>query len=102
MILENFRSKQIEYMKAGQTQKLEVLRYFLAQIKNKEIELRPQNVELKDEHIYKVLRKLLKQIDETVEMCEKAGRLPALEKAQKEKLILKEFEEMFPLEMRQQ
>lgn len=96
MILDQFRSKLIEYAKAKDQERLDVLRFFLAQVKNKEIELRPQGVELNEEHVYKVVKKLLKQADETIEACEKANRPESKLKAEKEKAILQEFMELFP------
>ena len=60
MILDNLRSLIVEYTKAKDMEKLGVLRYYLSAVKNKEIELRPQGVELNDEHAFKVLKKQLK------------------------------------------
>lgn len=96
MILDQFRAKLVEYAKAKDQAGLDVLRFFLSQVKNKEIEMRPQGVELNDEHVYKVIKKLLKQVDETIETCEKANRPESKLKAEKEKAILQEFVELFP------
>lgn len=101
MILDVFKSKMVEYAKAQQAEKLGVLRFFLAQLKNKEIELRPQNQELNDEHVFKVLKKLLKQNAESIEMYDKAGRTEALSKAQAEKAILEEFMQEIPAAIRE-
>jgi uncharacterized protein YqeY len=98
MMQDLFTKKMLEYAKSGQHDKLGVLRYFLSQVKNKEIELRPQNVQLNDEHIFKVLKKLIKQNAEAAEMYDKAGRADALAKAQFEKSVYGEFAEMFPKE----
>jgi len=98
VILDRFRPKLFEYAKAKDQERLDVLRFFLAQVKNKEIEMRPQGVELNDEHVYKSLKKLIKQTDETIEICKKANRAEALTKAQREKAILQEFMEIFPNE----
>ncbi len=98
MIMDQFKAKMLEYTKSQQNDKLGVLRYYLAQLKNKEIELRPQGVELNDEHAFKVLKKLLKQNNESTEMYEKAGRAEALEKSKFEKSVLEELAGMFPKE----
>ena len=100
MILDQFKLKLFEYAKAKDQNRLDVLRFFLAQVKNKEIEMRPQGVELNDEHVYKALKKLIKQADETIETCKKANRAEALIKAEREKAILHEFMEIFPNELK--
>ena len=99
MILDFFRTKQLEYTKSSDTERLGVLRYFLSKVKNREIELRPQNQELTDEIVYRVLKKQVKQINETIEMCKMAKRPEALEKAEKELAILEEFKKAFPPEL---
>jgi uncharacterized protein len=102
MILDQFKSKLVEYMKSGDVERLGVLRYFLSKVKNREIELRPQNQVLTDEIVYKVLKKQIKQINETIEMCEQAKRPEALDKAKKELVILEEFKQVFPVELREE
>lgn len=102
MIIDQFKSKLIEYTKSGDAERLGVLRYYLSKIKNREIELRPQGLTLTDEMAYKVLKKQIKQIHETIEMCEKANRPEALEKAKSELVVLEEFKQVFPLELREE
>lgn len=89
-------------MKGKDQHRLEVLRFFLAQIKNKEIELRPSGEQLTDEHVFKVLKKLLKQNAETIEMCQTSGRQGQLNEAEKEKAVLNEFMAMMPEELLKQ
>ncbi|OGC70425.1 hypothetical protein A2415_01335 [candidate division WWE3 bacterium RIFOXYC1_FULL_39_7] len=96
MILDNLRSLIVEYTKAKDMEKLGVLRYYLSAVKNKEIELRPQGVELNDEHAFKVLKKQLKQLNESLEMYEKGGRTESIQKTKREIEILNEFAAMFP------
>lgn len=67
-ILENIKTA----MKARDTKTLEVLRYVNAQIKNKEIEVRPK--EVTDEDVMQVLKKYLKQRKEAMEQFQSAGR----------------------------
>jgi uncharacterized protein YqeY len=99
MILDQLKSKMVEYIKAKDAERLDVIRFFLAKIKNREIELRPQNVTLNDEHVFKVYKKLVKQLDETIDICTKANKQEALAQAQKEKALMFEFEPLFPAEM---
>jgi uncharacterized protein YqeY len=100
VILDQFKPKLIEYAKAKDQAHLDVLRFFLAQVKNKEIEIRPQGLELNDEHVYKVLKKLLKQADQTIEDSKKANRPESAQKAEDEKVILQEFMAIIPDELK--
>lgn len=101
MVKDILQTKMLEFAKAKDTLRLGVIRYFLSQIKNKEIELRPQGIEITDAHIFKVLKKQIKQINETIETCEKANRAEALQKAKDEKVVLEEFVTLFPTEIQQ-
>ena len=59
MMLDQLKTLQTECLKSKDMAKLGVVRYFLSQIQNKEIELRPQKQELTDEVIFKVLKKII-------------------------------------------
>ena len=59
-------------MKEKDSKKLEVLRFVNAQIKNKEIELRPGTVS--DSDVLKVLKKYIKQRKESIEQFKSLGR----------------------------
>ncbi len=74
-------------MKAKDSKKLEVLRFVNAQIKNKEIEIRPK--EVTDEDVTSVLKKFVKQRKEAMDQFQKAGR---------EDLVAKDKEEMVLIE----
>ena len=76
-------------MKTKNMQRLEVLRFLFAQIKNKEITLRPK--EITDQDILAVISKQAKQRQEGVLQFQEAGRVDLAEKEQKELAILKEF-----------
>jgi uncharacterized protein YqeY len=76
-----------------------VLSFFLSTVKNKEIELRPQNQELTDEIVFKVLRKLIKDRKEVIEIYKKANREDKIAKEQTEMDILLEFAKLFPFEL---
>lgn len=69
-------------MKAKEASKLEVLRFLNAQIKNKEIEVRPE--EISDADVTQVLKKYMKQRKEAAEQFSKAGRADLVEKEEYE------------------
>lgn len=71
MILQQIQSDQIAALKSGQSQKVTLLRYILAQIKNKEIE---KKSELNDEETLQILRKITKELKESIDAFEKGKR----------------------------
>jgi uncharacterized protein YqeY len=99
MIIDDLRKKQIEFLKSGDTFRLDVLRYFLSQVKNKEIELRPQNQPLTDEISFKVLRKQIKDRKESIDLYQKGNRPDLVEKETKELGVLQEFAKLFPFDL---
>ena len=78
-----------ESMKAKETQKLEVLRFVNAQVKNKEIEVRPK--EVSDDDVLQVLKKYLKQRKETADQFAKAGREDLVEKEKFEASVVEVY-----------
>jgi len=96
MIQETLKSKLKEYMKAGDTQRLGVLRYFLSLITNKEIELRGTDQSLTDEMVYKIVKKQIKNRKENIETYEKARREDLLEQEKNELQVWEEFAQLFP------
>ena len=58
-------------MKSKDMEKLKTLRFISSAIKNKEIEIRPKD--LTDEHVISVLKKQIKQIQESLEHYKKVG-----------------------------
>lgn len=71
MIKQSILSDQIAAMKAHDTDKLQTLRYILAQIKNKEIEKRE---DLTNEEVIEVLRRENKKLQEAAESFKAGGR----------------------------
>ncbi len=71
MLRQKLQDDQLAALKAGEKTKLGVLRFILAQIKNKEID---NKSELTDEDTMVVLRKVIKELKESVEAFEKGGR----------------------------
>lgn len=99
MILDQLRKKVAEYYKTGDSLRLSVLRYYLSKIKEKEIELRPTGEEITDEIAFKVLRKQVKERNQSIELYEKGGRKDLVDKETAELGVLKEFVSLFPFEL---
>ncbi|HLC93925.1 MAG TPA: GatB/YqeY domain-containing protein [Patescibacteria group bacterium] len=91
MILDTLKSDLYEAQKAKQALKVSVVRYLLADIKNKEIELRPLHQEVTDEIIVKLLRKQVKKRSEVIEEFAKAGRQDLVDKETAELEIVKDY-----------
>jgi len=72
MLRQKLQDDQLTALKSGEKTKLGVLRFILAQIKNKEID---KKSELTDDETLVVLRKVIKEIKESVEAFEKGGRI---------------------------
>lgn len=85
---EQLEKEMKEAMKARDTFKLGVVRFLLAQIKNKEIDLRKS---LTDEEIYKIIQTLVKQRKESIAFSEKAQRGDLVEKEKAELAILEGY-----------
>ena len=72
MLRQKIQADQIAALKAGEKTKLSVLRFILAQVKNKEIDKNPPaGGELTDEETMVVLRKVIKELKESVEAFER-------------------------------
>lgn len=76
-------------MKAKDSKKLEVLRFVNAQIKNKEIELRPNTIT--DEDTVQVFKKFVKQRNEAAEQFKQAGREDLVEKENFEAAVIESY-----------
>ena len=75
MLRQKLQADQVTALKSGQKTKLGILRFILSQIKNKEIDKNPPaGGELTDEETTIVLRKVIKELKESVEAFEKGGR----------------------------
>ena len=83
-------------MKARDTEKVGVVRFLLAKIHEKEIDLRSQKVEFKDKHARKVIKKQIKQREESIEAYQEGGRDDLVAKEKRELEILQEISAMFP------
>ena len=78
-----------EALKGKDTQKLKVLRLLQANIKNKEIQLRPKEITELD--IISVLQKSIQQQEETIEQLKQAGRAESLKQEKKEVALLRSY-----------
>ncbi len=79
MLRQKLQDDQIIALKSGDKTKLEILRFILAQIKNKEIDKNPlrrlaDGGELNDEETLVVIKKVTKELKESIEAFEKGGR----------------------------
>lgn len=100
MILESLRTKLIEYQKSRAEIEVSTIRLLISELKNKEIALKAEGKEVSSEDELRVLKKQIKNRNETIPMYEKAGRLETAEKEKKElefiQLLIKEY---FPNEI---
>jgi uncharacterized protein len=71
MLQQKLQTDQIQALKSGDKKRLETLRYILAQIKNKEIDKREP---LTDDEVTNVMRKIIKELKESIESIEKGNR----------------------------
>ena len=81
MLRQKLQDDSILALKAGDKTKLNVLRFIIAQVKNKEID---KQSEINDEETMVVLRKVIKELKESVEAFEKGGRIELLEDSKKQ------------------
>lgn len=99
MLIDDLRSKLIGYQKAGKTYEVGVLRYLFSEVQNKEIELRGQKEELTDEHVFKIIRKQIKNRKGNIELYEKAGKEDKIAEEKKELEFYMELAKLFPFDL---
>ncbi len=80
-------------LKSGEKDRIHTLRLILAAIKDKEIASRSsgQDAIISDETIIQILKKMVKQRNDSIEMFEKAGRDELVTKEKNEISIINEF-----------
>jgi uncharacterized protein YqeY len=97
MNLDILRKKMIESQKSQDEIALASLRLLVTEVKNKEISLRSEGREVTSEEILKIIKKQIKNRNETIPMYEKAGRVETAEKEKKEVAFLQSLvSEYFP------
>ena len=80
-------------LKSGEKERIHTLRLILAAIKDKEIANRSsgQDAIISDENIIQILKKMVKQRNDSIEMFDKAGRDELVTKEKNEISIINEF-----------
>lgn len=76
-------------MKARDKEKVSALRMVVSSLKNREIQIRPKK--LTDQDVLGVLKKLSKQLKDSIEQFKKADRKDLVEKEQREFSIIKKY-----------
>lgn len=76
-------------MRAREGETLSSIRFILAAIKNKEIELRPK--EISDTDIIGVLKKHLKQNQDSIEQYKQTGQIESVEKLAAENKVIQKY-----------
>jgi len=97
MNLDALRKKLIESQKSQDEIALSTLRLLMSEAKNREISLRAESKELASEDYLKMIKKQIKNRNESIPMYEKAGRTETAEKEKKEVAFLQSLlTEFFP------
>ena len=80
-------------LKSGEKDRIHTLRLILAAIKDREIASRSsgQDAIISDENIIQILKKMVKQRNDSIEMFDKAGRDELVKKEKNEISIINEF-----------
>jgi len=99
MILDTLKSDMLSSHKSGDIFKLGVIRFLLAAMKNKEIELRPQKKEFTDEEALRVIKKQIKQRNDSIENYKMGNRQDLVDKETAELKLLEEYFNLFSKEL---
>lgn len=97
MQLQELKAKLFEFQKNNDTLRVSVLRYLLAQVHNREIELRAESKEIDNEGLVNIIEKQIKQRDDSIESFREGNRQDLVDKETGERVVLKEFLEMVKL-----
>jgi hypothetical protein len=88
MLVRKIQDEQLKALKVGDKTRLEVLRYILAQIQNKEIEKKNG---LTDEEAVSVLKKIASQLNESIDASKKGERTDLIKDYQNQLEIVEEY-----------
>lgn len=88
MLSDKLQADQIAALKAGDKVKLNVIRFILSRVKNKEIE---KQAKLSDDDVIALLKKLSKEVKESIEMYEKGGRNELVEEHKKQLEVISSY-----------
>lgn len=101
MMLDTLKAKLFEAQKAKDEFRVSVLRFLLAAVKNKEIELRVTKEELNDEKVFGVIKKQIKMRRDSIESYKAGNRQDLVDKETKEMQLLEEYMAMQPQQPQQ-
>lgn len=93
-MLEKIKSDLYSAQKAKDTLRVSVLRFLIAAVQNKEIELRADtsaSVQMSEDDIQRIIKKQIKQLNQTIENYVQAGRESETAKAKSEIAILQSY-----------
>lgn len=88
MLYQQLQAEQITAMKAKDVLKLQTVREIISKIKNKEID---KGGPLVDEEVLEVVKKIKKEILESIESFEKGGRADLVEETKKQLAIVTSY-----------
>jgi len=88
MLRQKLQDEQIAALKSKNTEKLEVIRFVISLIKNREIE---KKAELDDEEILTVLKKFTKELKESITAFEKGNRKELVDRNKKQLEIISQY-----------
>jgi len=71
MLRKKIQDESVACLKSGEKDKLSLLRLILSQIKNREIE---KKAELNDEEVVSIIKKMVKELHESIDAFEKGDR----------------------------
>ncbi len=92
MLRQKLQEDQIAALKSGDKDKLSVLRFIIAQIKNKEIDKDPPaGGDLNDEETLAVLKKFAKELKESIDAFEKGNRADLVDASKKQLAIVSQY-----------
>lgn len=86
-MIKRLKADLITYMKAKDTEKLNVVRGILNEINIRDM----KNIKINDEEMVKVLRSEVKKRKESIESFEKGGRQDLIEKEQREMILIEQY-----------
>lgn len=88
MLRQKLQDDQLNALKSGNKEVLEILRFVIAKVKNQEIE---KKEELNDEETLSVLKKVVRELNESKEAAVKGDRKDLIEQNEKQIAILSPY-----------
>jgi len=88
MLRDKLQADQITALKGGDKEKLSTIRFIIAQIKNQEIE---KKSELNEEEVTIILKKIAKELKESILAFEKGARIDLVDQNKKQLEIVSSY-----------